>query len=239
MSTIPPSQDPLGKAVIDFYETENNASIIVESNIAEDDVIPVSYLFRKESELPKLEKTALKHCQGKVLDVGAAAGCHSLILQKNSINVTAIEISEICCKVMEQRGIQQVLNENFFSHRGKYDTLLCLMNGIGISGTIVGLDKFLNKAYELLNPGGMLIFDSSDIDYMYQEEDGSKWIDLNANYYGEITYQMRYKDIVGESFPWLFIDSDLIQVIAHKHQFEPSILATGDHYDYLGILKKV
>ena len=181
----------------------------MESDIAEDDILPVSYLFGDGEELPKLEKLALKHCRGRILDVGAAAGRHSLILQQQGHDVTALDISALCCQVMEKRGVRKVIAGDFYQHKGEhYDTLLFLMNGIGIAGTVAGLDGFLQQARQLLKPGGQLLFDSSDVDYMYYEEDGSKWLNLNAVYYGELRYRMRFRNITGDEFPWLFIDFD-------------------------------
>lgn len=239
MNLIHPKSDPLGVAAYDYFRTKKKANIRVESNIAEDDILPVSYLFRERKEMPKLEQIALDRCKGKVLDVGAGAGCHSLHLQKSGIDISALEISELCCKLMKERGIKNIIKGNFYSQEEEnYNVLLFLMNGIGIAGTIEGMDRFFVQARKLLAPGGVILFDSSDIEYMYGDEDGSLLVNLNSTYYGELEYRMLYKDIQGDSFPWLFIDFETLNPIAEKHGFEATLLATGDHYDYLGMLKK-
>jgi len=231
--------DPIGHAVRDFYYLGISENIQVESNIAEDDVIPSSYFFRTFDEMPELEKLALSKCKGKILDVGAAAGCHSLYLQNNGFDVTALDISEICCKIMSERGIRNVLLADIFFYVGeKVDTVLFLMNGIGIAGNLNKLKELLKKAKEFLKPGGQMILDSSDIDYLYQEDDGSKLINLNALYYGELIYTIQYKNIRSISFEWLFVDSDTLLSIAMESGFELTLLATGNHYDYLVVLKK-
>ncbi len=231
--------DPLGSAVNEYFETNCSADILVESNIAEDDVIPSSLFFRTYKTMPVLEKLALSNCEGKILDVGAAAGCHSLYLQNQNFDVSALEMSELCCNVMSHRGMKKVIAHDFFLYSGnKFDTILLLMNGIGIVGTLKRLDEFLAKAKGLLKPSGRIIFDSSDIEYMYYEEDGSKWINLNNKYYGEMIYTMQYKEITGIPFEWLFVDYNTLAPLAMKNGFDLSILATGNHYDYLGVLKK-
>lgn len=240
MITLPENKDPLGLAVKDYYEHGINLEIKVESDIAEDDIIPSGYFFRNYQKMPSLEKEALKRCKGKILDIGAAAGCHSLYLQENGHDVTALEISTLCCDIMSKRGINKVINGNFFNQEtDKYDTLLFLMNGIGIAGTLGGLEVLLGKAFTLLNKDGNLIFDSSDIDYLYYDEDGSKLINLNMNYYGELTYRMHYKKCSGNFFEWLFVDYPTLVPIAKKNGFEPQLVKKGNHYDYLAILKKV
>ena len=65
-----------------------------------------------------------------------------------------------------------------------------LMNGIGITGNLKRLKEFFLKAKRMLNHGGQIIFDSSDIDYLYHEPDGSKLINLNSNYYGELIFKI-------------------------------------------------
>jgi SAM-dependent methyltransferase len=240
MNTIPEHCDPLGHAVKDYYETDISHDIQVESDIAEDDTLASKYFFRSYEKMPKLEKLALKKCKGKVLDVGAAAGSHSLYLQEQGTDVTALEISKICCEVMVLRGLKKVVACDFFEFKDeKFDTLLFLMNGIGIAGTLKGLEELLDNAGRLLNPGGTIVFDSSDIDYMYYDDDGSKLINLNSNYYGELSYKMKYSNYTGNTFKWLFIDINTLIPIALKHGFKTDLLASGDHFDYLATLTKI
>ncbi len=204
-------KDPLGKAMYDYLQGRHDAEIIVHSPVMEDDVIPVKYLFRKWDELPNLEKQALEACKGHVLDAGAGSGCHSLILQEKGVEVTALDISAGAIALMQQQGVQRVVQEDLFEHTGgPYDTVLMLMNGIGIVGDLAGLDDFLLKARRLLAPGGQILLESSDILYLYTEEDGSVYIDLNAEYYGQMNYQMEYEGIQSDAFDWLYIDFELL-----------------------------
>jgi 2-polyprenyl-3-methyl-5-hydroxy-6-metoxy-1,4-benzoquinol methylase len=239
MKTILPYLDPLGQAVRDYLNTGISSDILVESDIAEVNVIASSYFFREGNNIPKLELKALELSKGKILDVGAGAGCHSLALQNKGAEVTALDYSELCCEVLSKRGIRNIIHSNFFAYSGAtYDTLLFLMNGIGIAGTIDALPQFLRKARELLNPGGQIIFDSSDIDYMYYEEDGTKLINLNSRYYGELLYRMVYNTIEGEPFPWLYIDYQTLSKHIAKFGFEPKLIEKGENHDYLAQLRK-
>ena len=229
------NDDVIGGALSDYYNNESPEDIIVKSSISEDDVIPVPYLFRSEKELPKLEKKALFLCKGKVLDVGAAAGCHSIILKEKGINISAIDISVGAVKVMQQRNLNaQVIN--FYNVIEQYDTLLFLMNGVGIAGTLKGLDDFLIKAKSLLNERGQILIDSSDISYMFKEEDGSMWVDLNASYYGEVTYQMQYKNLITDKFDWLFVDFKTLKDKATENGFNIELVFEDENDAYLARL---
>ncbi len=227
----------MGIALLDYLKDDCKTDIIVSSDISEDDIIPVSYLFRKEKDLPIIEVKALDLCRGKTLDVGAGSGVHSLVLQKKKKDVKAIDISEGAVKAMSKQGVDHVEHINYYDLRNQtYDTLLFLMNGVGIAGELDGLGDFFNKAKSLLNKNGQILLDSSDIKYMFTEEDGSVWVDLNNTYYGEVTYQMQYKDIKTDFFKWLFLDYDRLEAVAKEHGFMCEKIIDGENYDYLARL---
>lgn len=230
----------MGLAGMDFLrDPDPNAVIEVWSDIAEIDELPVSYFFRKYEDMPMLEQKALSLCRGKILDVGAGMGSHTLYLQENKMDVTALELSPMACEVIKKRGVKNVINEDFYNLPSeiKYDSILFLMNGIGIAQSIDSFSRFFEQLRHLLAPGGQVLMDSSDLRYLYLEEDGSMFIDLNNNYYGEILYQMSYRQFSGEKFSWLFIDENLMELYANKNGFLFHKLMDGKHYDYMGSLE--
>lgn len=231
------TNDPVGAAILDFMAGNRKAKIVVESNLTEDDEIKVSYLFRTPEEMPELELLALAQCRGRVLDVGAGAGCHSLALQERGVEVTALDLSGGAVQAMREQGIKQVLQQDLFKLAGqRYDTLLLLMNGIGIAGDLEGLERFLEHVKTLLNPGGQILLESSDILYMFEEEDGSVLLDLNAGYYGEVIYNMRYKAHQTGEFKWLFIDPAILEDYATTHGYTFELLYEGEYGNYLARL---
>jgi SAM-dependent methyltransferase len=231
------NNDPIGTAIQDYLQGSKEAKIVVESNLTEDDEIPVAYLFRGVDDMPELELLALEQCRGSVLDVGAGAGCHSLELQERGLDVTALDISAGAAEALKQRGVQQVLQADIFKlDAPSYDTLLLLMNGIGIAGNLEGLSRLLEHAKKLLKPGGQLLLESSDILYMFEDEDGSVLLDLNAGYYGEVRYNMRYKEQESGEFDWLFIDPAILQDYAESHGYTFEHLYEGESGNYLARL---
>lgn len=234
------NNDPIGAAVLDYLAGAEDAEITVESNLTEDDVIPVYYLFRTEEEMPQMELDALAACRGTVLDVGAGAGCHALVLQERGVNVTALDLSEGAVEAMKRQGVRQVLQQDVFGLQGQqFDTLLMLMNGIGIAGSLDGLVRFLEHAKSLLKPGGQILMESSDILYMFEEEDGSVVLDLNAGYYGEVKYNMKYKGQESGWFDWLFIDPSILEDYALQHGYTFELMVEGDAGNYLARLSLV
>ena len=232
------NKDPMGHAIADFHATGKAARLRVFSPMFDEDEIPVTTLFRSFDEMPVIEQEALKAAHGAILDVGAGSGCHALALQSMGKRVTAIDISPLAVSTMRERGMEDVQEQDFFTLDGQFDTILMLMNGIGIVGTLSRMDAFFMQAGHLLAPGGQLLCDSSDICYVFEDEDG--FIDLTGieGYYGELTYQMQYKGVKGEPFPWLFIDPETLREQAAAHGFDCDIIARGEHYDYLARLTR-
>ncbi|MBR4066330.1 MAG: methyltransferase domain-containing protein [Bacteroidaceae bacterium] len=227
-------KDPMGRAIFDYHTTGNAAKLRVFSSMFYEDEIPVPTLFRTFDEMPVQEKKAIELCNGRVLDVGAGSGCHSAVLMERGLEVVAIDISELSVEVMKQRGIDARLI-NFFDEKftEKFDTILLAMNGIGITGKTNRLADFFRSAKRLLAPEGQILLDSSDIKYVFMNDDGSMDIDLAAGYYGEIDYKMRYKNITSKPFDWLYIDFDTLSMYAEEHGFTCEKCIDGEHYDYL------
>lgn len=223
--------DVYGEALQDFQRNGSlTAPLLLHSTYGDIEEMPVEVFFRGEEDFPELELIALCLCDGKVLDVGAGVGTHSLYLQDQGFDVTALEISERACALMQERGVHQILQQDFFLLKGeKYDTLLLLMNGIGLVETLDGFRRFLQFARTLLSERGQLLFDSSDISYLYEEYR----IPLPEYYFGEIGYQYEYKEKKGRPFKWLYLDQETLIKIAHEENWVVQILYEDDNDQYL------
>jgi cyclopropane fatty-acyl-phospholipid synthase-like methyltransferase len=198
----------------------------------------IAYLFRSYDEMPKLEQNALQLAKGKILDIGCGAGSHSLYLQnEKEFEVTSIDISKNAIKACQLRGLKNAKVLNVLDLENEtFDTILLLMNGTGIFGTLDETPKFLQKLKTLLNPNGQILIDSSDIIYMFDDdEDGGKWIPGDA-YYGELTFTISYKNQTEDTFPWLYLDYNTLQNAAHANDLQCQLVYEGEHFDYLARL---
>lgn len=223
-------KDVYGEALYDFYHKQFTEDLLLHTNQVETEVMPVDLFFRDSSELPEQELIALALCDGKVLDVGAGAGCHTLYLQEMGMEVTALEISEKACEVMRLRGVKNIIQQDIFSYEEQqYDTLLFLMNGIGLAESIQGIRRLFEHCKKLLKPGGQLLFDSSDINYYYDEGTTKP----SDRYYGEVNFQYEYKGVKGKPFGWIYIDQQELIKIGNEMGWVVQILDEDDHYQYL------
>lgn len=226
--------DVFGEALKDQFIKPPAETLWVHNSYDEPEEMPVDIYFRDEKEMPELELKALQLCKGKVLDVGAGVGSHALILQKRGFDVTGMDISPAAVSIMKQRGLKNAVEGNILTYtEGKYDTLLFMMNGIGLTGTIPGLKAFLKQVKHLLNPKGQLIFDSSDLSYLYQEVA----FPLNG-YYGEVSFRYEYKSIKGNWFKWIYVDQQTLKTIASAMGWEVTIVFEDEHDQYLARLTR-
>lgn len=231
-------KDIFGEAIKDFYNKRYREDIIVQAPDFDDDCIPIPYLFRTYPEMPKIEQKALDLARGNVLDVGCGAGSHSLyIQQEKELTVTAIDISEGAIEICKKRGVKNAKVQNIYHLKEiQYDTLLFLMNGSGIIGKLSNIDLFFTQIKNLLKPEGQILLDSSDISYLFTQEDGSFWVDASAGYYGEMQYKLRYKKQTSDWFDWLYIDYNTLQHAANANGFLCELILQGENNEYLAKL---
>lgn len=234
---LTPEADPMGQAIYEYHKYGKANDVIVHSSMFDDDIIPAETLFRTFDQMPALEQKALELATGDILDVGAGSGCHSLALKEMGKTSVAVEISPLSVEVMKERGVDARL-VNFYdpSFTETFDTILMLMNGTGIIGNLDNIQTFFSRIKQLLKPGGSLLIDSSDLSYLYEEEDGSLMIDLADDYYGLVDFQMQYKDTMGEPFDWLYLDFNTLSYYAEESGFTAELIEEGEYYDYLARL---
>ncbi|REC43545.1 class I SAM-dependent methyltransferase [Chryseobacterium sp. 5_R23647] len=226
-------KDLMGRAIWDYFKNENPEDLQTETSISELDELPVDYLFRDFEKMNKIEQKALKLAQGKVLDIGAGAGSHSLYLQnERNLDITALDISPKSIEVCQLRGIEKTVSQNMLEFSGEtFDTILLLMNGTGIFQSLNVIDIYLKKLHSLLNKNGQILIDSTDILYMFDaDEDGGVYIPAEG-YYGELDYIVHYKGESEDPIKWLYLDFNTLENAAENNGFAiEKVLQDEDSY---------
>ena len=225
-----------GQALLDYQNNCTTSELKTWSSIAGKDVMPLKYLFRSYKNMPPIEQKALSLCSGKVLDIGCGAGSHSLYLQKKGYNISSLDISKGAIEVCQLRGLEKTLNQDLWQLNNlKFDTILLLMNGIGLSETLYKLPQFLNHLKNLLNKGGQILVDSSDIIYMYKIFEDT--YDIPSDYYyGEVQFTITYKKETTQKFNWLYLDFKNLKKYSQQVGLKCQKIQEGSHYDYLAKL---
>ena len=228
-------KDLLGKSLLDYQLNDRKSDVRVSTNISKSEYLSRSHFFRSFPQMIPIEQKALTLAKGRILDVGAGTGSHVLYLQEKGLDAVALDISPAAIQICQLRGVKETVISDILDYQGKFDTILLLMNGIGISKRLSLIDIYLQKLKSLLNEGGQILTTSTDIIYMFdQDEDGSYIIPFNeeTEYYGELIYTIHYKG-EKESFPWLFIDYNTLQRAANNNGLSCELIEEGDDYNYL------
>ena len=221
--------------MLDFITGRPYENIETRTSVAGLDELPVPYLFRAFDERPELERKALRMADGSVLDIGCGSGSHALWLQEKGLEVKAIDISPGAVETCRIRGVKNAEVQDIWKLEGEtFDTLLILMNGMGICGKLEKLPDLLKKLKSLLKPQGQILADSSDLIYMFEDED-SETLPFD-HYYGEVQFETRYKDLRSDPFPWLYVDYYNLALHANHAGFSCEMVCQGEHYDYLARL---
>ncbi len=231
---------PLGRALIDYHRGAEHSSFIVHSDLWNDEPTPVEDYYRPDHiPIPDLELKALSLCRGRVLDLGAGAGRHALELQMRGHEVTAVDVSRDAVEVMRERGVHDARCGDLDAVDGEcFDTILLLMHGIGLVGTISGLADFLVRARNILNADGRIVCDSADLTVILPslvdtEEQLDSW---PAAYPGEVEFRLTYGELDGQPYPWLFVDPRTLEHFATSSGYEFAMVARGRQGAFVAVL---
>lgn len=215
---ILPSWEPLGRALEAYWAGDVTAALEVHLEGGRRSALPAAELFRQDG-FPAAEVAALELARGRVLDAGAGAGSHALELQEDGLEVMALDLSPRAVEVMRQRGVEHAECGDLATLEGEsFDTVLLMMNGLGLAGDLAGLDRLLVHAHGLLRPGGMLLFDGCDLRQTDDEIEQRLIAERRAagRYFGAVMFQMGWRGELGEPFAWLFVDPATLRYRARR-----------------------
>ena len=236
----PEAMKPFGLALLDFYNGYTEATIATYRDDGVLDEIPVSVFYRGSTDMD-IDRIALNNCHGRVLDVGAGTGLHSLYLQNQGFSVCAIDISVEACEIIRKRGLNEVYCTDISDFRAEpFDTLLILGRSIGMVEDIAGLDYFLKDSHRLVKSDGQIILNSLDVSrtnnpvhLSYHEANRRA-----GRYIGEIRMHFEYKGLKGPIHGWLHVDSETLTERGAKAGWFCDILNQEEDGNYLAKLTK-
>lgn len=228
--------DLFGKALADYHHNPGSQELITWTNLTEEDPVPLSYFFRDYAGMPKLEQKAIELSRGKVLDIGCGSGSHALYIQnKRNLAVTGLDVSNEAISVAKSRGVHKTVCASIMDYSTeKFDTLLLLMNGLGVAETLKGVYPLLVHLKSLMNPKGQILLDSSNLIYLFEEEDQESWLN-DERYFGEVDYGIGFGGVT-EEFPWLYLDYENLNQLADLAGLKCEKIMDGENEDYLARL---
>jgi SAM-dependent methyltransferase len=223
---------PHEAAMLAYHRGDRDASIVVYDDYERDEV-PVAYFFRAPHEFPELEQLALSLCRGRVLDAGAGSGCHTLALQERGLEVVAIEILPGLLDILRERGVRNAQLATWMDlQTDPFDTVLMMMNGMGLAETLPGLRRFFRDARRLVKPDGQVLADSTDVRVYMERRASGRSTRPDGRYLGELHFQLEFQGRKGPPFGQLYVDPETLAQYAHTEGWGCEILLGPDEYGH-------
>lgn len=232
----PEAWAPLARALVDFWRGNRGATLLVHTDGGETDPMPVSVFFRGRDAIGRVDREALARARGRVLDGGAGVGSHALLLQEEGLSVTAVEVIPEAVEIMRARGVDDAREGRLeqLVEVAAFDTILLLMNGTALAGTVTGFPGLLRTLERLLAPGGQVLMDSTDLVGRGEEDP-----ETGEEYLGELQYQVEYGGAKGAPFPQLFLDPATLSRMAAEEGWATELVLRGRNGEYLASLTRL
>lgn len=213
---------PMDAALAAYRGGDRGAFLVMDTDVGGPEEVSVSLFFRTPAEMGPVESAALAQARGRVLDLGAGAGAHAVPLRRQGLSVCAAEILPAGREAMVEAGLEDVRAGGLETlvPGERFDTVLVLMNGLGLAGTLDGLPDFLRRLAATLSADGQILADSTDPRDWDDPEDG--------RYPGEVHMQLRFGAVSGAPFPFLFVDEDQVAAAAAAIGLDTEVLARED-----------
>ena len=227
--------NPFSRALVDFYSGNLDAAFTIRRDDGFEQQVFAAPFFNVE-HYPPLEIRAMGECYGNILDIGSATGRHSLELLRRGFKVTSLDILPEMEAIMKSRGLTDVVIADVFRFFGpRYDTLLMLMNGIGMTGSIDGLTRFLQLAHDLTVPGGQIVCDSIDVSVTTDPQHLAyrKNNLASGRLAGQQSFVMVYHGEDSVRFDWLHIDFQSFSDLCDSTDWNATLLEVEDDGHYL------
>jgi SAM-dependent methyltransferase len=230
---------PLAVALRAYQEGRAGAKLVVRTDLGTEEEWPASLFFRTPDEFTSLEREAIRRCGRRVIDVGAGAGPHSLALQREGHQVLAVESLPEIAALLAERGVERVTLRTLDDIPAQSaDTVLMLMNGLGLAGTLEGLQPLLTSAGRLLAPGGRIIADSTDPRHFLEMDDDEPAFGQDGRYGGEVQFQIEFDGEKGAPFPFVYVDAPTLSTHASRAGLTLSASIPFQNGTYLAILER-
>ena len=223
--------DVFGQALKGYLKGDLS-QYVIRGKDGNDEKINIDTFFTSYFDWEDYEKTLIaNHAEGRILDIGAGAGRHSLFLQDRGFDVHAIDNSPQAVRLMEIRGLKKVylMDLRKINFPPEYfDTALIMFNDLGLAGTIKNTVKLLKKLFTMTKPTGKVIVT------LRNPLAGNSSSELME----KIKIRMEYNDAIGNWFNSIMVSPDeLKNLIRDTGWFVTDIIEGKDGF-YGAVLKK-
>jgi SAM-dependent methyltransferase len=232
------ADDAFGAMLIDALDGRASGQEIVERDDGFIGVSTFDYLAPARRWMA-VERRTFRYARGRVLDVGCGAGRAALELQARSRDVVAIDPSPGAVDVSRRRGVRDVRRmrlEDVSDALGYFDTVLMYGNNFGLFASRSKARRLL----KVLRPlAGRIVAGSNEVQrtddplhLAYQERNRRR-----GRMAGQIRIRVRYKDLIGPWFDYLFVSPDELAELVDGTGWRVNRIVRAESSYYVAVLE--
>jgi SAM-dependent methyltransferase len=199
--------------------------------------------FAEHADWPEAERRAFELVRGRVLDVGAGAGRHSLEAARRGLDVVAIDISPGAVEVCRRRGVgdARLLSlSDIDAGLGRFGTVLLLCGNFGLAGNREETKALLRRLHEVTPEDGRIVLDTVD-PYVGADEDDLAYLERNraeGRMPGQVRIRIRYEERVTPWFDLLLVSRPELEQLAAETGWRVAWAEDAEPPDYYAVLEK-
>ena len=236
-STVPPMEDPFGTMLLDALEGRGEGHEIVERDDGYITAATTDY-FAPVRRWSAVERRALRHVRGRVLDVGCGAGRVALELQVRGYEVVAIDPSQGAVDVSRRLGVRDVRQmrlEDVDASLGYFGTVLMYGNNFGLFGARMKARRLLT----VLRPLADRIVAASSDPYATDDPVRLAYGQRNRRrrrMTGQSRIRVRYLNLAGPWFDYLQVSPAEMEQLVEGAGWRIDRLVRDDGPYYVAVL---
>ena len=201
------------------------------------------WFFAEHHEWVEAERAAFELVRGRVLDIGAGAGRHSLEAQRRGLEAVAIDISPGAVDVCRRRGVRdarllplQEVDERL----GVFDTVLLLCGNLGLAGGAGETSALLERLRGLTATDARIVFDTVD-PHVDNDEADLAYLARNrqrGRMPGQVTIRIRYGGLATPWYDLLCASPEELEELAAPTGWRLAWRRDAAPPDWYGVLEK-
>ena len=206
----PATGDAFGQMLLKCLADDRAVAEIVERDDGQIGIADARRYFAAHDQWGPRDHWVLARAAGRVVDVGAGAGRHSLELQERAMAVLALDVSPGAVEVMRRRGVRETYEGSIFrlaaENEGSFDTALLMGNNLGLLESREVSRRWLHALDRLLAPSGRILGIGMD-PYATDNEDHLRYHERNrlrGRMGGQIRLRSRFETLATPWFDYLF-----------------------------------
>lgn len=241
--------DAHGHMFSDYHNGQENVEIVEREDRLIDKSSDTTCLgprdyFAEYEDWTEHQKLAMEHATGRVLDIGCAAGRHSLYLQEQGHDVLGIDNSSLAIETCQHRGLKNTRVmpvAGLSTETGIFDAILMMGRNFGFVGSSIRTRSLLSRFAAMTSGSAKIIVETLD---PYQTADPCHlaYHQFNRDHgrmSGQLRLRVHYREYTTQWFDYLFVSKAELEDILEETVWQVErYIDSANTPHYVAVLSK-